>query len=82
MSSEKNSKLVLFNGREIRKTSHEGECWLSIIDVIALFLGGERPHEYWSDFSKNLIAKGYFEVSGKIGQLAGNASVKLNKAEI
>ena len=69
MKTEETSKLALFEGREIRKSFHEGEWWFSIIDVIEALVGGDRPRKYWSDLKKKLIAEGYFEVSEKIGQL-------------
>lgn len=69
MSQEEKSNLAAFEGREIRKTLHEGEWWFSVIDVIEALVGGDRPRKYWSDLKKKLIAEGYFEVSEKIGQL-------------
>ncbi len=69
MDNEEKSKLALFDGREIRKSFHEGEWWFSIIDVIEALVGGDRPRKYWNDLKKKLIAEGYFEVSEKIGQL-------------
>ena len=69
MGNEEKSKLALFEGREIRKAFQDGEWWFSIIDVIEVLVGGDRPRKYWSDLKKKLIAEGYFEVSEKIGQL-------------
>ena len=69
MNNEENSKPVLFEGREIRKSFQNGEWWFSIIDVIEVLVGGDRPRKYWSDLKKKLVAEGYFEVSEKIGQL-------------
>ena len=69
MSPEKDSKLTLFEGRQIRKAFHEGEWWFSIIDVVEVLVGGDRPRKYWSDLKKKLAAEGYSEVSEKIGQL-------------
>jgi len=69
MSAEKDNKLALFEGRQIRKLFHEDEWWFSIIDVIEVLVGGDRPRKYWSDLKKKLIIEGYFEVSEKIGQL-------------
>lgn len=68
MSNEEKSKLALFDGREIRKSFYDGEWWFSIIDVIEVLVGGDRPRKYWSDLKKKLIDEGYFEVSEKIGQ--------------
>ena len=69
MNQEKDNKLALFEGQNIRKVFHHGEWWFSIIDVIAVLVGGDRPRKYWSDLKKNLAAEGYLEVSEKIGQL-------------
>ena len=46
MDDEENSKLALFEGREIQKSFHEGEWWFSIIDVIEALVGGDRPRKY------------------------------------
>ena len=69
MNTEKGNKLALFEGRQIRKALHEGEWWFSIIDVIEVLVGGDRPRKYWNDLKKKLHAEGYSEVSEKIGQL-------------
>jgi prophage antirepressor-like protein len=69
MSQEKDGKLVLFEGRQIRKIFHEDEWWFSIIDVVEVLVGGDRPRKYWNDLKKKLAAEGYSEVSEKIGQL-------------
>ena len=62
-------KLAVFEGREIRKTIHNGEWWFSIIDVIEVLTDSDRPRKYWSDLKKKLLQEGYAEVSEKIGQL-------------
>ena len=69
MGNEETYKPALFEGRQIRKAFHEGEWWFSIIDVVDVLVGGDRPRKYWNDLKKKLLAEGYFEVSEKIGQL-------------
>ena len=69
MSAEPPSRLAVFEGKRIRKTLHDGEWWFSIIDVVEVLVGGDRPRKYWSDLKKKLAAEGYSEVSEKIGQL-------------
>ena len=64
---EKN--IAVFRGKEVRKTIHENEWCFSIIDVIEVLTGNDRPRKYWSDLKKRLISEGYSEVSEKIGQL-------------
>jgi hypothetical protein len=74
MDNEEKSKLALFDGREIRKSFHEGEWWFSIIDVIEALVGGDRPRKYWSDLKKKLFLEGYDQLSEKIGQLKMKSS--------
>ena len=69
MSPKKDNKLILFQGRQIRKAFHAGDWWFSIIDVVEALVGGDRPRKYWNDLKKKLAAEGYSEVSEKIGQL-------------
>jgi DNA-damage-inducible protein D len=69
MSEEEGSKLVVFEGKRIRKILHEGEWWFSIIDVIDALVGGGRPRKYWNDLKKKLLQEGYGQLSDKIGQL-------------
>ena len=63
------ANIAVFSGKEVRKTIHEKEWWFSIIDVVEVLTGNDRPRKYWSDLKKRLISEGYSEVSEKIGQL-------------
>lgn len=69
MNEEEASQLAVFEGRRIRKTIHQGEWWFSIIDVIGVLVGGDRPRKYWNDLKKKLSQEGYDQLSDKIGQL-------------
>jgi DNA-damage-inducible protein D len=62
-------RVAVFEGKHIRKIIHEGEWWFSVIDIIEVLTGNERPRKYWSDLKKKLLSEGYVEVSEKIGQL-------------
>ena len=75
MSNIEDNKLAVFQGKHIRKLFHHGEWWFSIIDVIEVLVGGDRPRKYWNDLKKKLISEGYIEVSEKIGQLKMKPSV-------
>ncbi len=63
------TNIAVFRGKEIRKTIHKNEWWFSIIDVIEVLTGSDRPRKYWSDLKNSMISEGYIEVSEKIGQL-------------
>jgi len=61
--------IAIFKGKFIRKVIHQKEWWFSVIDIIEVLTGNERPRKYWSDLKKKLTSEGYVEVSEKIGQL-------------
>ena len=65
----RSGKVALFEGRRIRKVLHEGEWCFSIIDIIEVLTGSNRPRKYWNDLKKKLALEGYDEVSEKIGRL-------------
>lgn len=69
MNTKAESKLAVFEGKRIRKIFHNGEWWFSIIDVIDILVGGDRPRKYWNDLKKKLLQEGYDQLSEKIGQL-------------
>ncbi|HLB30570.1 MAG TPA: Bro-N domain-containing protein [Gammaproteobacteria bacterium] len=69
MNTENTSRLAVFEGKQIRKVLHEGEWWFSIIDVIEVLVGGDRPRKYWNDLKNKLTVEGYSGVSENIGQL-------------
>lgn len=54
---------------DFRKILHGGEWWFSVIDVIEVLVGGDRPRKYWNDLKKKLLQEGYEQLSEKIGQL-------------
>ncbi len=67
-------RVAVFEGKHIRKIMHEGEWWFSVIDIIEVLTGNDRPRKYWNDLKKKLTSEGYVEVSEKIGQLKMMAS--------
>jgi DNA-damage-inducible protein D len=69
MSTNEGNKLAVFQGKHIRKVFHDGGWWFSIIDVIEVLVGGDRPRKYWNDLKKKLFQEGYGQLSEKIGQL-------------
>ena len=64
------NKLKIFQDKQIR--SHwdaENELWyFSIIDIIAVLTGSDRPRKYWNDLKIKLAKEGS-QLSEKIGQL-------------
>jgi len=67
---EKKEAIQLFEDRKVRTVwDAEQEKWyLSIIDVIEILTGTDRPRKYWSDLKAKLKKEGS-QLSEKIGQL-------------
>jgi hypothetical protein len=65
------SNIVLFEEKHVRRVWSETErkWYFSIIDVVIILTGSDRPRKYWNDLKKKLTTEGYSEVSEKIGQL-------------
>jgi DNA-damage-inducible protein D len=43
---------VLFEGRQIRKTQHEGEWWFAVVDVVAVLTDSASPSGYLKDMRR------------------------------
>ncbi|MBX2923111.1 MAG: Bro-N domain-containing protein [Chitinophagaceae bacterium] len=62
--------IKIFEQKQVRTHwDEENECWyISIIDVIEVLTGTDRPRKYWNDLKTKLKKEGS-ELSEKIGQL-------------
>ncbi|MFC1483167.1 BRO family protein [Candidatus Margulisiibacteriota bacterium] len=69
MNKTDDTRLAIFNGKKIRKIIHKKEWWFSIIDVVEVLTGTDRPRKYWSDLKNKLNKEGYIQLSENIGQL-------------
>jgi hypothetical protein len=64
----KENALVVFQGKGIRRTWHDGEWYFSVVDVVEALTDSTIPRRYWSDLKGKLQDDG-FELYGKIVQL-------------
>ena len=64
------SNIKLFESKKVRtQWDEEKELWyFSIIDVIEVLTGTDRPRKYWSDLKAKLAKEGS-QLSDNIGQL-------------
>ncbi len=64
------SNIKLFESKKIRSQwDAEVEQWyFSVVDIIEVLTGTDRPRKYWSDLKAKLQKEGS-ELSEKIGQL-------------
>lgn len=67
--AERNNHLALFKGKNIRRIIFNNEWYFSVIDIVEVLTGTERPRKYWSDLKGKLNDEGYSQLSEKIGQL-------------
>ena len=59
----------MFNNETIRTVwDKEEKYFISVVDVVGVLSGSDRPRKYWSDLKSKLKQEGN-EVSEKIGQL-------------
>ncbi|MFZ4441169.1 MAG: hypothetical protein ACOYOS_22375 [Syntrophales bacterium] len=52
MSTEKDKKLAVFEGKRIRKTLHNGVWWFVIVDVVAALTDSANPSGYLRDMRR------------------------------
>jgi hypothetical protein len=67
---QKQNEIKIFEDKKVRTVwNSEQEKWyLSVIDVIEILTGTDRPRKYWSDLKAKLYKEGS-QLSEKIGQL-------------
>lgn len=60
----------IFDRQQVRSIydTEQEKGFVSVIDVIAVLTGSDRPRKYWNDLKKKLAKEGS-ELSEKIGQL-------------
>jgi DNA-damage-inducible protein D len=46
MSTEKDNKLAVFEGRRVRKILHEGVWWFVVEDVVLALIESRDPKQY------------------------------------
>ncbi len=44
----KNTKIILFEGREVRKVFYKEEWWFSIQDIVLVLTDSPQPKTYWA----------------------------------
>ena len=64
------NKIQLFEEKKVRTAWDDAteEWYFSVVDVVEVLTGTERPRKYWNDLKKKLQQEGS-ELSEKIGQL-------------
>ena len=65
MVTSKNTKIALFDGKNIRKTFHNGEWWFVIADVVYVLTNSVRPDGYIKDMRRRdeELSKGWWQIA-------------------
>ena len=64
MDKDKEARIAIFKGKEIRKTIHNDEWWFVVIDVIEVLTDSTNPTDYLNKIRKrdSELAKGYGQI--------------------
>src|SRR3989338_861538 len=64
------NKIAIFENKEIRRhwDDEKEEWYFSVVDIVEVLAGTDRPRKYWDDLKRKLKDEGS-ELSEKIGQL-------------
>jgi hypothetical protein len=71
----KETAIKLFEEKQVRTVwdAEQASWYISVVDVIEILTGTDRPRKYWSDLKAKLKKEGS-ELSEKIGQLKMKSS--------
>ena len=77
---DKESALVVFQGRKIRRVWHDDQWYFSVVDVVEVLTDSEDPRTYWKVLKNRMIKEGNNETATKCNQLkmiATNGKMRL-----
>ncbi|MFA6171827.1 MAG: Bro-N domain-containing protein [Patescibacteria group bacterium] len=74
MFMDKNEKIAIFKGKQVRRAIHNNEWWFSVIDAVEILTGSSIAKRYWSDLKVKLVKEGFSEAYEKIVRLKMKAS--------
>ena len=74
MEINQNNALVVFQGKQIRRTWHQDEWWFSVVDVVGILSESDNPRNYWKVLKHRLIKEGSNQTVTNCNQLKLPAS--------
>lgn len=66
---EEQSKIIVFQDKQIRRIWLNDEWWFSVVDVIEVLTESSNPRRYWSDLKRKIQMEGLTQLYEKIVQL-------------
>ena len=49
---ENNNQIAVFEQKQIRRVEHDGEMWLSVVDIIEVLTDSKDPSDYWTTIKR------------------------------
>jgi hypothetical protein len=76
------NKLVVFKGKEIRRTQHNNEWWFAIVDVVSVLSNSVDPSGYIKDMRRRdaELSKGWGQIATPLSMETGGGKQKVNCA--
>ena len=76
------TKIVLFKGRQIRRTLHNDEWWFAIVDVVVALTDSAQPEGYIKDMRRRdpELSKGWGQIATPLSIPTAGGPQKLNCA--
>lgn len=68
------SRLALFEGKQLRKTFYNEEWWFSVVDIIEILTDSANPRDYWYRLKTRVKGESEIELSTNYRQLKMKAS--------
>ena len=69
MTPNPETRIALFQRKEIRRTIHNNEWWFVVVDVVAALTDSVNPRDYWFKMKIRVKTEDGFELSTICRQL-------------
>lgn len=69
MNQESETKIALFQNKEIRKVIYGNEWWFSVVDIIEVLTSSSQPSKYWTAMKARVQSEDGLQLSTSCRQL-------------
>lgn len=66
---DETTKIAIFKGQKVRKTTHNNEWWFSVVDVVEVLTDSVKPRVYWNAMKVRVKSQDGIELSTICRQL-------------
>lgn len=84
MTAQELIKLAVFEGKEIRRTLHNGDWWFAVADVVAALTDSANPGDYIKKMRKRdeVLSKGWGQIVTPLGLETEGGAQRVNCAKV